>query len=73
LKKESYRDEVMLPFYFKREVYEDYCSNSKSLFQSMDPSGDWMKCTEQYFKRVWKADVPSLKCKKYHRFEPLVF
>jgi hypothetical protein len=65
------KDEVLLPFAFKREVWEEYCGQNKSMFESLslDPCGDWLTCTEQYFKRVWRADVPTLKCKKYHRFQ----
>ena len=63
------KDEVLLPFAFKREVWEEYCGQNKSMFESLDPCGDWLTCTEQYFKRVWRADVPTLKCKKYHWFQ----
>ena len=61
------RDEVLMPFAFKREVYQSYCAGQ--IKESFDVSGDWLKCTEQYFNRVWKLDVPTLKCRKFHRFQ----
>ena len=61
------REEVLLPVAFKREVYQQYCGEQTK--KSFDVSDEWLKVTEQYFNRVWKLDVPTLKCRKYHRFQ----
>ena len=61
------RDEVLLPWSFKGEVYRQYKLNptvgsSTIEIVHRDP------CTLQYFLLVWKQDVPELKCRRFHRF-----
>jgi hypothetical protein len=60
------KDEVVLPFAFKNEVFEAYRKESTA---GPDFFNEWLPCTQAYFNRVWKADVPDLKCQKYHRFQ----
>ena len=60
------RDEVLLPWSFKGEVYRQYVKNpqvgNNTVTHGREP------CTIQYFLLVWKEDVPGLKCRRYHRF-----
>ena len=60
------RDEVLLPWSFKGEVYRQYTINpnlgNNPVTIGRDP------CTLQYFLLVWKEDVPGLKCRRFHRF-----
>ena len=61
------RDEVLLPWSFKGEVYRQYKLNPTVGSCTVelvhrDP------CTLQYFLLVWKQDVPGLKCRRFHRF-----
>ena len=60
------RDEVLLPWSFKGEVYRQYKINPKVGSNSVTVGRDC--CTLQYFLLVWKADVPGLKCRRFHRF-----
>jgi len=60
------RDEILLPWSFKGEVYRQFKLNpnlgSNPVTVGRDP------CTLPYFLLVWKEDVPGLKCRRFHRF-----
>ena len=60
----------MLPFSFKREVYQDCSSNNESLFPLCTHLEIRRSAQGSILREYGKiADVPSLKGKKYHRFE----
>ena len=60
------RDEVLLPWSFKGEVYRQYVLNPKVGDNTV--TEDRQACCMQYFLKVWKEDVPGLKCRRFHRF-----
>ena len=61
------RDEVLLPWSFKGEVYKQYCTTGAAIVPEMFQE-NFDPCTSVYFLLVWKADVPDLKCRRFHRF-----
>ena len=61
------RDEVLLPWSFKGEVYKQYCITGAAIVPEMIQE-NFEPCTSVYFLLVWKADVPDLKCRRFHRF-----
>ena len=54
------RDEVLLPWSFKGEVYRQFKFNPNLGLNPVTVGRD--PCTLQYFLLVWKEDVPGLKC-----------
>ena len=61
------RDEVLLPWSFKGEVYQHYI-DSGSVIAPETTTDEFSPCHRVYFLLVWKSDVPDLKCRRFHRF-----
>ena len=60
------KDVVLLLWSFKGEVYRQYVLNPKVGDNTV--TEDRQACCMQYFLKVWKEDVPGLKCRRFHRF-----
>ena len=60
------QDKVLLPWYFKGEVYHQFKMNVKVGVNPVTVGRD--PGTLQYCLLVWKEDMPGLKCRRFHIF-----